>query len=296
MFVYNRPEHARKTIDALLENECASEIELNIFSDGPKCEEDQDDVAKVRSYLKALSGFRHVNVIERDRNMGLAKSIISGITEVVDRSGRVIVLEDDMVTSPYFLRFMNDALELYSKDERVISIHGYIYPIKGNLPETFFLKGADCWGWATWKRGWDLFEPDGKELLKRLRYEKLDNEFDFNGAYPYTRMLEDQIIGRNDSWAVRWYASAFLQKRLTLYPGKSLVRNIGTDQSGTHCGDTTAYDTELTTKPIPVVPLPIEENRAARHEIEKYFKRSKGGLPARLREAVTSLFRLYTMK
>ena len=130
------------------------------------------------------------------------------------RCDKVIVLEDDLVTSPHFLQYMNDGLGIYERDDRVISIHGYSYPVHGKLPETFFLRGADCLGWATWKRGWDLFEDDGQRLLNELERRNLTRSFDFDGSYPYTQMLRDQIAGSNSSWAVRWYASAFLRDKL----------------------------------------------------------------------------------
>ena len=125
------------------------------------------------------------------------------------RFGRVIVLEDDLECSP-FLQFMNRALDVYADDHRVISISGYIYPIKGDFTGDVFLRGADCWGWATWKRGWDLFRSDGNALLSELQSRQLSAAFDFDGSYPYTEMLTDQVNGKNDSWAIRWYASAFL--------------------------------------------------------------------------------------
>jgi hypothetical protein len=139
-------------------------------------------------------------VIERNRNWGLAESIIDGVTRVVNEFGRVIVVEDDLVTSIYFLQYMNEVLNLYEKEEKVASIHGYVYPIDG-LPETFFLRGADCWGWATWKDKWALFEPDGTKLLDELKKRKLTKRFDFNGSYPFSLMLANQVSGKNDSWA-----------------------------------------------------------------------------------------------
>ena len=164
------------------------------------------------------------------------------------------MLEDDLLTSPYFLDFMNEGLSIYEEDEKVISIHGYVYPISEKLPETFFLRGADCWGWATWKRGWDLFEPDGGLLLNKLEESKQTEEFDFNRSYPYTQMLKDQINGKTNSWAVRWYASAFLQNKYTLYPGKSLVSNIGGDGSGTNTGLNQFIFKPLRCKSDPIIP------------------------------------------
>jgi putative methyltransferase (TIGR04325 family) len=166
---------------------------------------------------------------------------------------------------------MNEGLEIFEDDEKVISIHGYIYNIK-ELPEIFFIRGADCWGWATWKRGWDLFEKDGKKLLYELEKRKLTKLFDFNGAYPYTEMLRDQIAGKNNSWAIRWYASAFLLEKLTLYPGTSLVKNIGIDGSGTNFkSEITWMDVELSTKPITIKKIPAVENQEARKKMENFF-------------------------
>ena len=272
LFVYNRLLHLQKTIDALQTNNEAASSLLYIFSDASKNIEDQNAVSEVRQYLRKISGFSTVHIIERKENYGLARSIIKGVTEVCQEHGRVIVIEDDMVVSPYFLKFMNDALALYEHDEGVISISGYQYPVKADWPETFFLKGADCWGWATWKRGWDLFEPDGRALLREITEQKLTYRFDFNGSYPYTKMLKDQIKGRNNSWAIRWYASAFLKDKLTLYPGHSLVLNIGNDNTGTHCSTTNAFTGDISNRPIKVALIPVEENLLARQLISKYFQ------------------------
>jgi GT2 family glycosyltransferase len=160
LFVYNRPDHARQTIEALKENELSAESDLIIFADGPKNSGAQAKVNEVRKLIKNVIGFRSLTIHESPNNKGLANSIIDGATKVCEEYGRVIVLEDDLVTSPWFLKYMNDALNTYEQDERVISVHGYTYPVDEPLPETFFLRGADCWGWATWKRGWELFEPN----------------------------------------------------------------------------------------------------------------------------------------
>lgn len=271
LFVYNRPDHTKRTIEALRNNELAAESDLIVFSDGYKTKASAPQVTAVRELVASVTGFRSVNLITRERNYGLSQSIISGVTETVVARNRVIVLEDDIITSPYFLRYMNEALGLYEYDDDVISIHGYVYPVKARLPETFFLRGADCQGWATWKRGWDLFEPDGRKLLSELRQRGLEREFDFDGAHDFTRMLRNQIAGRNDSWAVRWYASAFLRGKLTLYPGVSLLRNIGFDSSGVHCSSTTAFDVEPAKRPLRPERIPIREDAYARACFTDYF-------------------------
>lgn len=272
LFAYNRLQHLRLTVEALQKNELASQSDLFFYSDASKGDSDRNGVEEVRHYLRTVSGFRRVNIVERETNFGLARSIISGVTELVNSFDRVIVLEDDMVTSPHFLRYMNEALDLYEHEERVASIHGYLYPLAKRLSDTFFLKGADCWGWATWRRGWALFEPDGRKLLTALHERGLEKRFDYQGAYPYMKMLKDQISGKNDSWAIRWYASALLENKLTLYPGRSLVRNIGTDDSGTHCADTSVYETDTAAVPVRVGGIAVAEDLGALEEFERYFR------------------------
>ncbi len=275
LFTYARLEHTRLTVESLLQNHTASDHDLIIFSDSARSPDKQLAVEQVREYLATITGFRSVRIYHRPSNVGLAKSIIEGVTQVLSSYDRLIVLEDDLVTSPQFLRYMNEALDRFVNDERVISIHGYVYPVEQSLPEAFFLRGADCWGWGTWRRGWKLFNPDGQALLEQLETRKLLYAFDFNGAYGYSKMLLGQIKGLNDSWAVRWYASAFLADKLTLYPGRSLVQNIGNDGTGTHQEFRSAYDvpvssTQIDLNSIEVVPSPV-----GRMAFESFFKKSK---------------------
>jgi len=274
-FVYNRPAHARRVFEALQRNSLATESDLIVFADGPGATDAVAAVREVREYIRTLKGFKSIRFVERDANAGLARSIIDGVTDVCAEFGRVIVLEDDLVTSPWFLKYMNDGLDLYAEDDRVASIHGYRYPAKAVLPETFFLRGADCWGWATWDRAWRHFEPDGGVLLERLESQGLEHEFDLGGAFGFTQMLRDQIARRNDSWAVRWHASCFLDNRLTLYPGRSLVENIGNDASGTHRGNTSLYDAPVSDSPIDVTRIPLEPSDVGRAAFRQFL----GGAP-----------------
>ncbi len=272
LFVYNRPDHTLRTIEALKKNNLAKESELFIFCDGPKNEQAQGAVQEVYKIVDNVSGFKNVIVKKNPINKGLANSIISGVSEIVEKYGCVIVVEDDLVTSPHFLEFMNDGLEFYQNNDKVISIHGYVYPVKKELPQTFFLKGADCWGWATWKRGWDLFNANGSDLLAQLKARNLQKIFDFDGAYDYTKMLEDQISGKNNSWAIRWHASAFLADKLTLYPGKTLVQNIGFDDSGTHCATSDEYEQQVSQNRILIAEIIQEQSAFAREQIKLFFR------------------------
>jgi len=291
LFTYSRLDHTRRTIEALLRNRGVADHDLIIFSDAPSTPDKAAAVAAVRGYLNTVTGFRSISIRARDHNFGLAKSIISGVTEVLEHYDRVVVLEDDMVTSPFFLAFMNDALDRFSDDDRVISVHGYVYPVSQVLPEVFFLRGADCWGWATWRRGWRLFNPDGRSLLQELKRRRLTRLFDFNGAYGYTSLLEAQNRGRVDSWAIRWHASAFLAGKLTLYPGRSLVRNIGHDGSGTHCGADSAWNVRLADERVHLDSVAIEESPIAHRAFEQHFRRARGLMRRIYRELVGFYYR-----
>ena len=273
LFAYARPEHLRQTLNALCLNPLADQSDLIVYADAARSEKDSEAVQAVRELIRGISGFRSVLLIERTTNFGLARNIIEGVSEVLRQNERVIVLEDDMVTAPFFLIYMNEALERYANDDRVISIHGYVYPVAGALPEAFFLPGADCWGWATSRRGWACFNSDGAKLLQELKQRKLERAFDYDGNYPYTKMLEAQVVGKNDSWAIRWYASAFLLGKLTLYPGRSLVHNIGNDATGTHCDQSSVMNTSLSQRPISLDGVAVESCIAARLEIARFFGR-----------------------
>ena len=246
LFTYNRPFHTEKTLQALKACNLAAESDLVIFSDGIKNDSDQEKVQKTREIIRSIEGFKSIEIIESEKNKGLARSVIDGVTYVINKYSRVIVLEDDLVVTPNFLSYMNYYLEEYENEERVISIHGYVYPIETSSNAPFFIQGADCWGWATWKRGWDLFDEDAGKLYNAISKNKeLSKRFDFDGSYPYLKMPKDQIDGKVDSWAIRWYASAFLKNKLTLYPSISLVENIGMDGSGTHVGKTIKFNFEF---------------------------------------------------
>lgn len=272
LFTYNRPIHTHQTIDALLKNEYASGSDLIIFSDAPRDDVAGDGVHQTRAYLRGITGFRSINLIERAENMGLAANIIDGVTQVVNEYGQIIVLEDDLLTSPYFLKYMNEALAMYEDADEVISVHGYIFPIKRKLPESFFIRGTDCLGWGTWKRGWDLFTPNGAELLDQIRARKMEWTFDFSGSYPFMKMLEKQAEGSVSSWAVRWYASALLKDKLTLYPGRSLIFHNGSDGSGTNYSGDNALDVKLSDRPIVLERLLPEEDMNARKAFIGYFR------------------------
>lgn len=290
LFVYNRPEHVRRNIQALLKNELAAESELFIYSDAAKDETSQAAVKEVRAFIRSIQGFKKITITERAENWGLARSIIDGVTTQINRYGRVIVLEDDLVVAPHFLQFMNDALETYRDEERVGHIQACDFTHDPSLPDTFLIKWTGSWGWGTWNRAWKHFNADGKALLTELESRKLTYTFDFNGKYGYTRMLRRQIEGKNNSWAIRWNASLFLKGILSLNVGKSLVQNEGFDGSGTNCGGGGLYASELYMERLPVKKIsPIEENIQARNAYVRYYARTNSFMAKAIRRIKRTL-------
>ena len=283
LFVYNRPEHTRRTLAALAANPLAIDSDLIIHADGPKKLEHASSVEDTRVVVRGATGFKSVSLLERDENFGLARSIIAGVTEACEARGRAIVLEDDIVIVPEFLSYMNRALDRYASEERVMQISGYMFPISypGELPETFFSRLPTSWGWSTWRRAWNSFEPDANSLLDRLKSSDVAS-FDLDGQYPYSQMLKDQSLGVLDVWGVRWYASMFLQGGLCLYPSHSLVSNIGMDGSGEHCGRSDAYDVALAEKAPTEFPVEVRASQIGERKIREFFKAQRGSFLKRL--------------
>lgn len=272
LFTYNRADHTQQAVESLLKNEEAKESDLFIFSDGAKTPEKQKGVDDNRAYIHTVSGFKSVTIIEHEKNQGLANSLIAGITEIVNQYGRVIVVEDDLILSPYFLQFMNEALEKYKDEDRVASISAFLNPIDCKAPNTFFLRYFACWGWATWKRGWDLLINDDRVLLKRLRWKK--NDFNIGGTGPFYGILYCDKVGLNDSWAVRFYASQFLAGKLQLFPGKTLALQNGMDGTGTHSGDDNNQfrNMSLSEEPIVLSDISIDENKLMYDAYSRYYR------------------------
>jgi FkbM family methyltransferase len=271
LFAYRRPDHLARTIEALRANPEAGSTVLYVFSDAARDDTAEADVAAVRAVIAAAEGFAQVHPVYRDRNYGLARNITSGVSHVLSKHERVIVVEDDILVSEHFLRYMNEGLELYHDEPRIGSLSGYAYPTAAGIAETYLIRGADCWGWATWRDRWDHFEADGRKLLADIDARGLSHAFDLDGAMGYRNMLVDQIEGRNDSWAVRWHASCLLKGLLILYPGYSLVRNIGNDGSGTHFTQATpVFDGDISRIPIRHGGIAIEESAEALAAIRRF--------------------------
>ncbi len=247
LFVYNRPWHTRQTVEALQKNDLATESELYIYADGAKTPEALPQVQEVRSYLKTISGFKAVHIIERDRNMGIEENVIDGVTTIVNQYVKVIVLEDDIVTSPYFLQYMNECLEVYYNSSNVYTVNGFMFPIGNNKYHSFLSNLAvSSWGWATWKEKWNQLEISFDDTTLIHSNQDLVNRFNF-GGYNYLALLE------LETWDIRWYYTVFLRNGLGVYPSKSLTYNIGFDGSGVHYTTEVQVEQLLTDKPIEVV-------------------------------------------
>ncbi|MDC1387034.1 glycosyltransferase [Candidatus Thioglobus sp.] len=289
LFVYNRLKHTKSTVKALQKNIYASKSELFIFSDAPKNNENKAEVELVRSYLKDISGFKNVSIVERNSNFGLSKSIESGVTEVIDNYGKAIILEDDIVTAPYFLRYMNESLDLYEFDSSVANISGYTIPNNGELPETWFSKGANSWGWGTWKESWNLYTPDPQIIFNQLKssgkMEELDNYIDVD----FTQLFEDYIDNKISAWDIVWTSICFMNNKYTLYPKESLVLNIGNDGSGTNCIVDSSFDSHV------IYLRPIKVSRVKVIDNEDYIKLYKSYVRGN-RNIIYFLIRKYVKK
>jgi len=287
LFVYNRPQHTARTLKFLQQNELAAESRLFIFSDGAKTDADQEMVDKVRDLIKDADGFKSIEIIRRKENMGLANSIIAGVTKLVADYGQVIVFEDDLISSPYTLTYFNESLNRYRQEEKVMHIGAYMYNLKGeNLPETFFYRAATSWGWATWDRAWKHFEPNIDKLIGQFNAAD-KRAFSIDHTMNFWKQMKDFKNGRNNSWAIRWYASIFLKKGLTLNPSQSLVNNIGHDGSGIHSGINDIYNVVINPKRIAQFPKTIVEDQEAYTAIKSFLSTRKGTLWQRIKRFIT---------
>ena len=278
LFVYNRILLLDKVINSIKLNKLSKKTDLHIFSDGPKNKSDKIKILKIRSYLKKVDGFKNITIYERNKNFGLSKSIIYGVEQILNKYDRAIIIEDDILVSKYFLNYMNDALNIYINDENVASVHGYQYPISfpKTFPDTFFLKGADCWGWATWKRAWVSFDKNASRLYYKIKNDKkLSREFNYENSYNFLKMLKNQSKGIINSWAIRWYASAFINKMYTLYPKQTYVRNLGFDNNGTHTNNFFYYNSNLVNFYKKLKKIDINENAFFRNKLEFFFRKRK---------------------
>ena len=273
LFCYNRPRHVEQTLEALSRNDLADNSVLYIYCDGPKVdasEEQHQKIKEVHDVVRKRQWCREVHIVESMKNKGLAANIVDAVTEIVNQHGRVITLEDDIITSKGFLRFMNDALEVYNDDEQVMHISGYMWPHRRKLPETFFYEVPyPGGGWATWQRAWQHYTDDAKPLYDFwcTRWDEFNK---FGGDYLQSQ-LEKNYHGVMKTWFIKWHAVMLQRGALTLYPGQSLTNNIGFDEQATNCYTTDTFDV-VPIDYIEVKHRSILENKRAAREIYAFYQ------------------------
>jgi len=298
LFVYNRPWHTSRTIETLRKNLLATETDLFIFADAPKITGNPDQdiknaslVVEVRELIKAVSGFKSVTVKQPTENIGLANSIIAGVTEIINRYGKIIVVEDDLVSSPYFLRYMNNALDYYETEPRVFNVSAFAFPPAvlqippDYLYDTYFLYRNSSWGWGTWQDRWRKAIWDHGELKKLVNDEMIQMEFNKGGEDLYPMLLA-QLAGTINSWSIRWSFSISYYGGVSLTPVYSYINNIGFDGTGVHCDkldDDSGYRNDLSrAKRELLFPPAFEINR----EISRRFALCYGKMPLLLASPV----------
>jgi len=277
LFVYNRPKHTRKTLEALQASEMAKQSDLFVFCDGPKDNASPkalEAISEVRSLVKAKPWCKTVTVYESKTNKGLADSIVEGVTQIVNQFGRIIVLEDDIVTAKGLKRYMNEALDLYEHEDKVMHIGSYLPYTNSSLslPETFFSRFMSCWGWATWKTSWDKTNWNESELYEQIKDPKVRYEFNLEGVLNFHEQLENNINGSIHTWAIKWFTSIFLCNGLCLYPSHSLTKNIGFDGTGENCDLLDVKEREGVRDFIKVTKIKIEESSLGKRYLKRYYR------------------------
>lgn len=247
LFTYNRLNETIKTVEALQKNYLANKSDLFIFSDGPKSYEKSQEVEEVRKYIRTIKGFNTITISESLVNKGLANSIISGVTQIIEKYGKVIVLEDDLVTSSNFLDFLNQGLNFYTNYQKIFSISGYCYdlPSLKNYSKDYLLGyRASSLGWGTWLDRWTPIDWQVKEYNK-FKWNFIRQFHFMRGGSDMPKMLKKQMKGQIDSWAIRWCFHQFQNDMLTVFSSKSKINHIGLGAQATHTKKTNRYDTEL---------------------------------------------------
>ena len=274
VFCYNRPDHLKRAIAALQKNAGADQSEIWFFSDGPAGDGDQTAVAEVRKVIANVEGFKKVRVVKNDVNRGLAASVISGVSKVMEENDACIVLEDDLETAPFFLDFLNSGLSCYADDSEIFSVSGYCPPIAipdDYAAEAFRFSRINSWGWGTWRNRWSRVDWDVKDFEAFISNKSLVKQLTRQGKDLPVMLLKQQT-GKIGSWAVRFNQACFREGKTNIYPVRSLVRNMGADGSGTHVRSTGKYRVQLSPKPL--IPHPAFENPQIRKAFRDFYRPS----------------------
>lgn len=277
LFVYNRPNHTRQVVESLLANPLAKDSNLYIYSDAPKDLSSQEKVTEVRNYIHSITGFKNITIIERERNFGLAENIIDGVSKIVNKYGKIIVLEDDIVVSPVFLEYINHALNHYEKENKVWSISAWNYPLDPNpiQEDTFFWRIPHCWGWGTWKDRWQYYRRDLQWVQDNFTKKDI-YEVSLHNTSDYWKHFVLNKRGKIKTWAIFWYLNAYKHHALTLMPKYSYVKQIGFDGSGIHCGEDKTMDGHFVWEKFPITyPKKIQEKQENLMAIQKFCKKNQ---------------------
>lgn len=276
LFVYNRPEHTKRTVEGLLQNPEAKDSELYIFADAAKptaSEKDKANIAKVREYIHTISGFKNIVIEEASVNKGLAKSTIDGCTKIINQYGDIIMFEDDDVPTPFFLAYANECLEKFRDNEKIWCVSGYvdadiIQPDDG--PDVFLVNRPSSWGFATWKRCWDKVIWDIPTLKGLFAHKGLYSGYDKWCGGDSSMIMSGLFENRNSSWSTRYNFAAYLNKSYTILPNKSLIENIGCDGSGTH-SHPKEFHLNLMNRKV-IIPDEIEFDSCKNRKLLRSFK------------------------
>ena len=282
LFIYSRPDYTLQTLESLFQNSEASQSDLFVFADGAKPNATPEQLKKIqeaRGVVKSKKWCKSVTVYESEKNKGLANSIISGVTEILKKNDRAIVLEDDLLLSKHFLRFMNDALDTFVDDEKVggVGASNYFCPPEA-VKENFFLRTPDTYGWGIYRRSWQYFNSNSEYLLKEMEKRGLQKRLNMENSINLMRMMREQSVGKVDSWAVRWCASALLQDFLFFYPQTAMARHEGFAGGTNFTGHEEFHNerVDLATQKNNVVKIPLQENKTALQEYIKHHKKTNG--------------------
>lgn len=290
IFVYNRPEHTKKMLDSLKENHLAVETEIYIFIDGIKTKDHYYRNEKVKEICNSIVGFKRIHIIERVINFGLAKNIVDGVDFVINKHGKIIVLEDDIVTSRFFLNFMNDALDLYENIQDVWHISGWTYPDLKSSEQVFLWRLMNCWGWATWIDRWQHFEKNPKKIIEEWTNKEI-SKFNLDGCENFFRQIKLNSTKKINTWAVFWYATIFKNNGLCLNPVNSFVKNIGIDGSGEHCTNNDIYTAEINQEYESIKLLTIEENSLIVEQIKRFYLQNKPSMFNRILNKIKKIYK-----
>lgn len=295
LFVYNRPNHTRQVIEALLANPLAKDSDLYIYSDAPKTPEAEEKVSEVRKYIHTITGFKSINIIEREKNFGLAGNIIDGVTTIVNQYGKIIVLEDDIVVSPVFLNYMNDALNHYQDKQKVWSISAWSHPIDTkDLGDCYFWFLPDCWGWATWKDRWKHYKRDVQWAIDNFSKKEIKEINISNSVNNWHQVLLNKE-NKIRTWAIFNCLIAYKHEALSLAPSIPYVYQIGLDNSGMHCSEQDLiYNPEEVNTKFPInYPDKIELSKLAYDRIYHFEKLRQKPILTRIWNRLLKYFRKF---